>query len=39
VAKEAARAGVAEIAAGAKEVGKGEAAVVAGDALQARAGQ
>ena len=39
VAKDAARAGVAEIAAGAEEVGKGEAAVAAGEALQARAGQ
>ena len=38
-AKDAARAGVAEIAAGAREVGKGEAVVVAGEALQARASQ
>jgi hypothetical protein len=30
---------VVEIAAGAKEGGKGEAAVVAGEAMQARAGQ
>ena len=39
VAKDAARTGVAEIAAGAEEVGKGEAAVAAGEALQERAGQ
>jgi hypothetical protein len=39
VAKDAAVAGVAEVAAGAEEVGKGKAAVVAGEAMQARAGQ
>ena len=39
VAKEAARTGVAEIAAGAEEMGAGEATEAAGEALEARAGR
>ena len=39
VAKEAARTGVAEIAAGAEEIGAGEATEAAGEALEARAGR